>query len=86
MRAWTYLTGLFKGADGFTDPVREKAAKRLDRLPTADVLNWGDAVGSGLAKALDDYRKEASPESLAEARRGAQSLLAVLDVLDRRKA
>jgi hypothetical protein len=51
-----------------------------------DVLDWADSVGSGLAKALDDYRKQATPESLAEARQGAQSLLGVLDVLERRQA
>jgi hypothetical protein len=73
-----------RGGREKVDPLRAKAAKRLDRLATTDVLNWGDAVGSGLAKALDDYRREPSPDSLLEARRGAQSLLGVLDVLDRR--
>lgn len=90
MRAWAFLKGLWQGADGAAgeevDPVRAKAAKRLDRLPTVDVLNWADEVGSGLARALDDYRKQATPESLLEAHRGAQSLLGVLDVLSRREA
>ncbi|WP_130335250.1 hypothetical protein [Streptomyces sp. BK022] len=90
MRAWTFVKGLWQGADGAAeekvDPVRGKVAKRLDRLPTGDVLDWADSVGSGLAKALDDYRKQATPESLLEARRGAQSLLGVLDVLSRREA
>lgn len=86
MRAWDFLKGLWQGADGVIelDRVREKASKRLDRLATTDVLNWADAVGSGLARALDDYRKDGQPESLAEARQGVQSLLGVLDVLDRR--
>jgi hypothetical protein len=89
MRAWTYVKAFWKGADGVIEPdyaVRDKVAKRLVRLPSADVLNWADSVGSGVAKALDDYRKQGSPESLAEARQGAQSLLGVLDVLDRRQA
>jgi hypothetical protein len=75
-----------RGAEEKIDPVREKVAKRLDRLPTADVLNWADEVGSGTARALDDYRKQATPESLLEAHRGAQSLLGVLDVLSKREA
>lgn len=66
------------------DPIRRKVAKRLARLPTMDVLNWADAVGSGTAKALDDYRREARPEILSEARRGAQSLLGCLDALEGR--
>jgi hypothetical protein len=88
VRAWAFLKGLWQGADGAatpTDPTRAKAAKRLDRLPTVDVLDWADSVGSGLAKALDDYRKQATPESLLEARSGAQGLLGVLDVLIRRE-
>lgn len=89
MRAWAFVKGLWQGADGAqdsVDPAREKVARRLDRLPTVDVLDWADSVGSGLAKALDDYRKQDTPESLAEARQGAQSLLGVLDVLERRQA
>lgn len=75
----------FRRAEGEQDPTRTKAAKRLNRLPTPDVLNWADQVGSGIAKALDDYRKQDSPESLTEARQGAQSLLGVLDVLEGRE-
>jgi hypothetical protein len=75
-----------RGGEEKVDPIREKVSKRLDRLATGDVLDWADSVGSGLAKALDDYRKQATPESLLEAHRGAQSLLGVLDVLSKREA
>jgi hypothetical protein len=75
-----------RGGEGTIDPIRAKATKRLDRLATGDVLDWADAVGSGLAKALDDYRKQSTPESLLEAHQGAQSLLGVLDVLSKREA
>jgi hypothetical protein len=75
-----------RGGEEVVNPVRAKVAKRLDRLPSGDVLDWADSVGSGLAKALDDYRKQATPESLLEAHRGAQSLLGVLDVLSKREA
>ncbi|MFJ6503970.1 hypothetical protein [Streptomyces sp. NPDC091879] len=86
MRSWTDVKNLLRGGEERIDPVRAKAAKRLDRLPTVDVLDWADAVGSGLAKALDDYRKQSTPESLLEAHQGAQSLLGVLDVLSKREA
>lgn len=90
MRAWAFVKGLWQGCDGGAeekvDPVREKVAKRLDRLPTGDVLDWADSVGSGMARALGDYRRDGGLESLEEAHRGAQSLLGVLDVLSKRAA
>jgi hypothetical protein len=86
MRSWADVKKILRGAEERVDPTRAKAAKRLDRLATVDVLDWADSVGSGLARALDDYRKQASPESLLEARQGAQSLLGVLDVLSKREA
>ncbi|MER5754425.1 hypothetical protein [Streptomyces sp. NPDC002088] len=86
MRSWADVKRALRGGEEKTDPVRAKVAKRLDRLPTVDVLNWADTVGSGVAQALDDYRKQATPESLLEAHRGTQSLLGVLDVLSRREA
>lgn len=80
------MTRVLRGGGEQVDPVRQKVSKRLDRLPTVDVLNWADEVGSGLARALDDYRRQSTPESLLEAHRGAQSLLGVLDVLSSREA
>lgn len=86
MRTWADVKRALRGGEEVVNPVRAKVAKRLDRLPSGDVLDWADSVGSGLAKALDDYRKQATPESLLEAHRGAQSLLGVLDVLSKREA
>lgn len=64
--------------------VEEKARKRLLRLPTMDILNWCDQAGSGMARALDDYRRLNMDESLDEARDGARTLLVAIDVLQER--
>lgn len=66
------------------EKVREKAATRMDRLSMAEILDWSDAVGSGVARNLQDYRRHADSASLAEARQGVLYLLGCLDVLERR--
>lgn len=72
-----------KREDG--DSVRAKAKKRLGRLQTVDILNWADQAGSGVAKALDDYRRIGTSESLEEARIGLESLLGLVEVLQERE-
>lgn len=84
MRSWADVKALFRRTEETVDPVRAKVSKRLGRMAEVDVLDWADNVGSGVARALQDYRKDGSSESLAEARRGVQSLLGVLDALDAR--
>jgi len=64
-----------------TDSVRNKAEQRMSRLPTPEVLNWADQAGTGVAKALDDYRRLGKRESLVEAQNGISALAGVLDVL-----
>lgn len=63
------------------DSVRSKARARLGRLKTPEVLNWADQAGSGIAKALDDYRRLGERESLLEAKEGVSALAGVIDVL-----
>lgn len=63
------------------DKVRDKARKRLSRLATPDVLNWADQAGTGIARALDDYRRLGERESLLEAQSGVAALAGVLDLL-----
>lgn len=64
-----------------SDSVRHKAEQRLSRLPTPEVLNWADQAGTGVAKALDDFRRLGERESLVEAQEGVSALAGVLDVL-----
>lgn len=72
---------LSRGRAGSSDSVREKAKKRVSRVSTPDILNWADNAGSGVAKALDDYRRLGDKGSLDEAQRGISALAGVLDVL-----
>jgi len=67
-----------------SDTIRDKARERLKRLSDADILNWADVAGSGIAKALDDYRRLNDKGSLEEAHRGASQLQGALDVLRER--
>lgn len=66
------------------DSVRAKAFERMDRLSRTEILDWSDMAGSGVARALQDYRRHETPESLEEARMGLQSLLGCVDVLQKR--
>lgn len=64
-----------------TDSVRQRAEERLSRLQTTDILNWADQCGTGVAKALDDYRRLGETDSLIEAQNGVSALAGVIDVL-----
>lgn len=68
------------------DPIRAKAAERLSRLGNPDILNWADQAGTGIAKALDDYRRLGDFGSLQEAEDALSALAGVVDVLKRRHA
>lgn len=61
-----------------------RAYQRLSRLQTVDVLNWVDQAGSGVYKALDDYRRLGTAESLQEARLGLEALCDAVAVLQER--
>lgn len=63
------------------DPVRARARKRLATLPRSEVLDWADQAGTGLAKALDDYRRQGDEISLREAAEGVAALAGAVDAL-----
>lgn len=63
------------------DSVRAKAAKRLGRVQTVEILNWADMAGTGVAKALDDFRRVGDPLSLQEAQDGVSALAGAIDAL-----
>lgn len=63
------------------DKTRQKAAQRLGRLSTSEILDWSDQAGTGVAKALMDYRRTGEEACLEEARQGASALQGCLDVL-----
>lgn len=63
------------------DKTRERAGARLGRLKSAGILDWADQAGTGIAKALDDYRRLGDRESLLEAAEGVSALAGALDAL-----
>lgn len=73
-----------KTAEVREDPMRAKARRRLEMLPDHEILNWVDAAGSGVAKALDDFRRLRDGDSLREAEQGLAALSGAVDVLTAR--
>ncbi len=61
--------------------VRAKVRRRVERLSTPELLDRADQAGSGMARALQDYRRHGTVESLHEAEQGVVALDAVLEVL-----
>lgn len=69
-----------------TDTVREKVAKRVARLSEAEMIDWADVAGSGIARALRDYHRSHEPELLDEAREAISALQGVIDTLHERES
>ena len=65
-------------------PMRAKARRRLERLPDHEILNWADQAGSGVAKALDDFRRLRDGDALRDAEQGLAALAGAVDVLSSR--
>ena len=63
-----------------------KIAKRLARLPEADLVASADQAIYTTGRYLTAYQRERLPEYLDEARTGAEALLAVVDEIRRRQA
>jgi hypothetical protein len=63
-----------------------KIAKRLSRLPEADLVAWADQAIYSTGRYLTAYQRERLPEYLEEARSGAEALLEVVDEIRRRQA
>lgn len=61
-----------------------KVAKRIARLPEADLVAWGDQAIYTTGRYLTAYQRERLPEYLDEARNGAEVLLAVVEEIRRR--
>ncbi len=64
-----------------SDPLRTKASSRLSRLSDNEILNWSDQVGTGIVRAMDDYRRTKDPVALEEALQGLSTMQGAVDVL-----
>lgn len=76
--------GFFRRRDDGRESIRLKAAKRLDRLPAREVMNFVDASMAGAWKAMEDYAKKPDSFLLDEAERGLQQALGAIDSLRNR--
>jgi hypothetical protein len=74
---------LFKDKD-WDKPFSEKVAKRVSRIPTAELEMWIDQAIYEVGKCLSSYQKSREKVYLDEARNGAEALHAVVEELYKR--
>jgi len=74
---------LFKDKD-WDKPFSEKIAKRVSRIPTAELEMWIDQAIYEVGKCLSNYQKSREKVYLEEARNGAEALHAVVEELYKR--
>jgi hypothetical protein len=67
-----------------TKPFSEKIAKRVAKIPTAELEMWADQALFELGRCLSLYNKHRSTAVLEEAVNGAEALHAVIDELNTR--
>ena len=71
----------------FTKPVgapnatTTRAKKRVERLPTSEILMWADTAGAGISRALSDFQREGNRDSLEDAYTGILTMLGVVEEL-----
>lgn len=68
----------------FNKPFSEKLAKRVSKIPTADLEMWADQSLYELGRCLSLYSKNRDKNVLVEALNGAEALHAVIDELHTR--
>ena len=65
-------------------PFSEKVAKRVSKIPTADLEMWIDQAIYEVGRCLSSYQKNREKIYLEEARNGAEALHAVVEELYKR--
>lgn len=67
------------------DPgIPEHVIRRVQMLAMPDLVMWSDQALSTTGRYLSMYNRAPSPDLIAEARIGAQVLLAIVEEIDRR--
>jgi hypothetical protein len=61
-----------------------KVQKRVQTLPTAELLSWSDQIMYSVGRNLSSWQKSQNAFSLEEARVGAEALHAIVDALSER--
>ena len=58
-----------------------RVQKRVKTLPTSELLMWTDQIIYSTGRNLSAWQKSHHPDSLGEARLGAESLFAIINEL-----
>lgn len=69
----------------FTKPFSAKIAKRVSKIPTADLEMWADQSLYELGRCLSSYLKTREEVYLTEARQGVEALHAVVEEVYKRR-
>ncbi len=64
--------------------VDPKVRDRLQRIPTGELGTWADNIVSQIGRDISTYYRDADPVQLSEAKMAAETLLALIEELDRR--
>lgn len=78
------MVNLFKKSKTWEKPFSEKVAKRVSRIPTAELAMWTDQAIFELGRCLSSFEKTREPYYLTEALTGAEALHAVVDEYTKR--
>lgn len=68
----------------WTKPFSEKVAKRVSKIPTAELDRWVDGALYDVGRLFSAYQKTGEQTYLEEALLGAEALHAVIDALQKR--
>lgn len=75
---------MFKKKVPFDKPFPEKLARRVSKIPTADLANWADQALYEVGRCLSLYEKHREKIYLDEALMGAEAVNAVISELHKR--
>lgn len=62
----------------------EKIRRRVEKIPTSDLLTWAENSAAGQMRYLDDYRRSPDEAYLGEIALAALSMQIVVEVLGER--
>ena len=71
----------FKKKEPWVKPFSEKVAKRVSKIPTGELVMWGDQALHDLGRCISSYEKSKDKLYLDEALLGAEALHAVINEL-----
>lgn len=63
---------------------KSKIRKRVEKLSTQELMGWADQAIFGVGRAMSDWQRYKSKDSLSEAVMGAEALHEVLKLLKER--